>query len=100
MARKTFKLVAICFLENKGDNKTLLVENLLKAYKSLGCNMSVKIPFALSSCPHPPPPNCRTMSSEQGESQSMLADYCWIVTRDVPFDEYNRQAKKCHVDTE
>uniref|UniRef100_A0A8C3SWI4 NADP-dependent oxidoreductase domain-containing protein n=1 Tax=Chelydra serpentina TaxID=8475 RepID=A0A8C3SWI4_CHESE len=27
-------------------------------------------------------------------SPSMLADYCWTVTRDAPFNEYKRQAKK------
>ena len=45
-AWKALKLVATCFLgNNKADNYRELMENLLKAYKWLGCNMSLKIHF-------------------------------------------------------
>ena len=116
-AWKAFQLVAINFLgNNKADNYRLLVENLLKAYKSLGCNMSLKIHFLHSHLDFFPP-NCGAVSDEHGErfhqdiatmekryqgkwSPSMLADYCWTVTRDAPFNEYKRQAKKRRVDTE
>jgi len=70
--------------------------------------------FALSSRFFPL--NNRAVSDEHGEqfhqdiatmekcyqgkwSQSMLADYCWTVTSDAPFNDYKRQAKKHRVDT-
>ncbi|XP_050813874.1 uncharacterized protein LOC127053346 [Gopherus flavomarginatus] len=41
------------------------------------------------------------LAGYQGKwSPSMLADYCWTVTRDAPFNEFKRQAKKHRVDTE
>jgi len=58
--------------------------------------------------------NCGSVSEEQGErfhqdiaamegrykgkwSPSMLADYCWTLTRDSPNSTVNRQAKKARL---
>jgi hypothetical protein len=101
---------------NMADNYRELMANLLKGYKSVGCNMSLKIHFfALSSRFFPP--NCGAVSDKHGRrfhqdiatmekryqgkwSPSMLADYCWTVARDAPCNEYKRQANKRLVDTE
>lgn len=116
-AWEAFKLVATRFLgNNKAANYKELVENLIKAYKSLGCNMSLKVHFMDSHLDFFPL-NCGAVSDEHGErfhqdissmekryqgklSPSMLADYCWGVGRDGPFDSYKRQAKKRRADTE
>ena len=72
--------------------------------------MSLKIHFLHSHLDFFPQ-NCGAVSDEHGErfhqdiaamekwyqgkwSPSMLADYCWTITKDVPDIEYKRQAKK------
>jgi hypothetical protein len=72
--------------------------------------MSLKIHF-LHSHPDFFPENCAALSDEHTESfhhhisamekryqgkwsSSMLADYCWTVTRDSPGLAYKRQAKR------
>lgn len=109
-----FKLVVTNFLGNtKADNYKELVENLLQAYKNLGCNMSLKIHFLHNHLDFFPP-NCGAVSDEHGErfhqdiatmekryqgkwNPSMLADYCWTLTRDNSMLEYKRQVKKSRV---
>ena len=116
-AQKAFRSVATEFLGNcKADNYNPLVANLLKSYKSLGCNMSLKIPFLQSHLDFFAL-NCGDVSNEPEErfhqdiaamekrcqgkwNPSMLADYCWNVVRDDPAAEYKRQAKKRRSDTE
>lgn len=114
---EAFKSVATEFLgNNKADKYERLVANLLKSYKLLGCNMSLKIHFLHSHLDYFPL-NCGSVSDEHGErfhqdisamekryqgkwSPSMLADYCWNLTRDDPTAVYKRQAKKRRIDTE
>jgi hypothetical protein len=106
-----FRLVATNFLgNNKADNYKELVEDLLLSYEELGCNMSLKIHFLHSHLDFFPE-NCEALSDEHGKrfhhdiaamdkryqgkwSSSMLADYCWTVTRDSPGPPYKRQAKR------
>lgn len=100
---------------NKAANYKEVVENLIQAYKNLGCNMSLKIHF-LHSHLNFFPSNCGAVSDEHGErfhqdvaamekryqgkwSPSMLADYCWTLVRDNPFLEYKRQVKRSKRDT-
>ena len=112
---QAFKLVATKFLGNtKADNYMELVSNLLKAYSRMGCNMSFKIHF-LDSHLDFFPPNCEKISDEHGERfhqdissmekryqgklrPSMLADFCWITSRDAPFTAHKRQAKRQRID--
>ena len=116
-AWKAFQSVATEFLGNyKADNHKQLVANLLKSYKALGCNMSLKIHFL-----HPYlesfPLNSGEVSDEHREqfhqdiaametgyqgkwNPSMLADYCWNVVRYDLAAEYKRQAKEHLPDTE
>ena len=109
-----FREVVTGFLGNKrADNYKNLVEELLSSYQKLGCNMFVKIHF-LSSRLEFFPENCGSVSDEHGErfhqdiaimegrykgkwSPSMLADYCWTLTRDSPNSTSNRQAKKARL---
>lgn len=98
-------------LGNKRDeNYVTLVENMLSSYQALGCNMSLKIHFLHSHLDYFPY-NCGAVSDEHGErfhqdianmekryqgkwNVSMLADYCWTITRDIPEAEYKRAAKR------
>ena len=67
IAWEAFKLVVTNFLGNRrADNYTELVSNLIKAYSSMGCNMSLKIHF-LNSHLDFFPPNCGAVSDEHGE---------------------------------
>lgn len=106
-----FRLLANNFLGNKRDeNYVTLVENMLSSYQALGCNMSLKIHFLHSHLDYFPY-NCGAVSDEHGErfhqdianmekryqgkwNVSMLADYCWTITRDIPEAEYKRAAKR------
>lgn len=112
-----FKSVVDNFLgNNRSDNYNEIVENLLLKYKSLGCNMSLKIHF-LDSHLDFFTSNCGAVSDEHGErfhqdiaametryqgnwSPSMLADYCWTVTRDTSSIDYKKQAKRARTATE
>ena len=106
--------VGICqnFLGNhKADNYRGVVDNLLKSYKNMGCNMSLKIHFLHSHLDFFPE-NLGAVSDEHGErfhqdisdmenryqgkwSPSMLADYCWTLKRDVPDAKYSRKSYTC-----
>ena len=116
-AWKAFQLVATKFLVNyNADNYEQLVANLLKSYKALGCNMSLKIHFLHSHLDFFPL-SCGEVSDEHGErfhqdiaamekryqgkwNPSMLADYCWILVRDDPAAKYKRHVKKHRTDIE
>lgn len=86
----------------------MYVENLLKAYGDLGCNVSLKIHFL-----HSPLnfflQNLEDVSDEHGGrfhqdissmekryqrkwSPRMIADYCWTLKRDVPDAKYLRKS--------
>lgn len=106
-----FKEVVLNFLGNRrSGNYEELVQNLLVAYKNMGCNMSLKIHFLHSHLDFFPE-NCGDVSDEHGErfhqeisaiekryqgqwSTNMLADYCWTIARDVPDALYKRKSKK------
>ena len=106
-----FKLVATNFLDNdRADNFEVSVENHLEAYKSLGCNMSLKIHFLHSHLDYFPL-NCGAVSDEHCERfhqtiwtmqqryqgrwiPSLLVDYCWTLLREAPLSTYKRRTKK------
>lgn len=110
-AWKSFKKVATEFLGNrKAENYGELVSELLQNYKSLGCNMTLKIHF-LDSHLDFFPENLGAVSDEHGErfhqdistmeqryqgkwNPNMLADYCWTLKRDVPQAQYSRKSLK------
>jgi hypothetical protein len=66
-ARLTFKVVCLNFLGNvKAKNYTELVEDLLEAYQTMGCNMSLTINFLHSNLAFLPP-NLRAVSDKHDE---------------------------------
>jgi hypothetical protein len=93
------------FLGNhKAGNCHEIVCDLLRAYKAIGCNMSLKV-HHLDFFPE----NLGAVSDEHVErfhrdvykmekwyqgkwSLSMLADYCWTLKRDVPQATYSRKS--------
>lgn len=112
------KAAWICFCEvvskflgnNKDPNYRNIVANMLEAYKELGCNMSMKIHFLFSHLDYFPE-NLGFLSEEQGErfhkdvleferryqgcwSISMLADYCWMLKREIPEDKHKRKRNR------
>ena len=109
-----FRAVVRGFLGNcRAENYSELVTEMLEAYQSVGCNMSLKVHFMHSHIDFFPS-NCGALSDEHGErfhqdiaiiekryqgkwSPSMLADYCWTLIRDVPDAEYKRKPKKMRV---
>ena len=115
-AWKAFQSVATEFLGNyQADNYKQLVANLLKSYKALGCNTSLKIHFLHSHLDFFPL-SCGEVSNEhrdrfhqdiaamekiyQGkQNPSMLAGYCWNLVRDDPTTGYKRQVKNRLSDT-
>lgn len=110
-AWEAFKMVVTHFLGNKrAENYPELVNNLLKSYEKMGCNMSLKIHFLHSHLEYFPE-NCGDVSDEHGErfhqeianmerryqgkwNVAMLADYCWTLLREDPEAVYKREAKK------
>lgn len=85
------------------------VQRFLNAYHTLGCRMSLKIHFLHSHLDFFPP-NLGEVSDEQGErfhhdikvmegryqgfwNSAMLADYCWMLYRDIPNKVYHRKSK-------
>ena len=98
---KAFKWLCANFLENKRSPPFKMgVENLLEAYKAMGCRLSLKIHFLLSHRDFFPA-NLSAIINNQGErfypdiqamdaryqdfwNEGMLADYCWMLYRDVP----------------
>ena len=108
-AWKSFTLVVTNFLGNiKAENYRELVDNMLEAYKKLGCNMSLKIHLMHSHLDFFPQ-NLGAVSDEHGErfhqeiacmekryqgkwTPSMLADFCWTLCRDAPDVQHKRRA--------
>lgn len=95
----SLKNVTKNFLGNhRAENAELLVNNLLHAYKEMGCRMSLKIHFLHSHFSFFPS-NLGAVSDEQGErfhqdvkkleeryqgrwNAAMLGDYCWGLKRE------------------
>jgi hypothetical protein len=91
----------------RSPNYIEIVEELLDAYKALGCNTSPEI-HSLHSHLHFFPPNLEAVSDEHGErfhqdiaqmerrysrkwNEKMLADYCWTLQRETSEEEYKRK---------
>ena len=110
-AWKAFVLVVKNFLgNNKARNYAELVNNILAAFRKLGCKMSVKIHYLFSHM-NRFPENLGSMSDAQGEifhpdlkemeiryqgrwDAVMMANYCWNLKRDFPAAEHSRSSKK------
>lgn len=108
-----FKNVVANFLGNyKAPNYVEEVDNLLQAYKSMKCNMSLKIHFLHSHLDFFPT-NLGAVSDEHGErfhqdiasmekryqgkwSPSMLGDYCWTLIREAHDSDYKRKSAAKH----
>ena len=106
----SFKFVAKVFLGNRRtQNYEELVNNCLRSYQKLCCNMSLKIHFLHLHLEFFLE-NCGAVSDEHGErfhqdismekryqgkwNCAMLADYCWTLVKDAPTMEYEREAKR------
>lgn len=100
------------FGNNKSPQYRQGVERLLDAYHKLGCRMSLKIHFLHAHLDFFPQ-NLGAVSDEQGErfhqdiqqmekryqgfwSERMLADYCWMLYRDVLGKTYRRKSSTVH----
>ena len=99
------------FLGNiKSPDYKDIVQNLLRVFQKLGCNMSVKVHFLHSHLDYFPE-NLGAVSEEQGErfhqdiktmekryqgrwNVNMIADYCWCLMRDGETYEHSRKSKK------
>ena len=110
-AWKAFVSVVINFLGNrKQDDYITLVDNLIKNFHALGCNMSIKLHF-LHSHLNRFPENLGDVSDEQGErfhqdiktiekryqgrwDQHMMANYCWSLERDCVAICHRRKSSK------
>ena len=110
-AWKAFVTVVINFLGNrKQDDYITLVDNLIKSFHALGCNMSIKLHFLHSHLDRFPE-NLGDVSDEQGErfpqdiktiekwyqggwDQQMMADYCWSLERDCVAICHQRKSSK------
>ena len=110
-AWKAFVLVVKSFLDNnKASNYEELITNMLYAFKSLGCNMSIKMHYLFSHIDQYPE-NLGAISDKQGErfhqnikeietryqgrwDTAMMADYCWTLKRDIPSAVHSRISKK------
>ena len=95
----SFKNVTQNFLGRKrATNYEGLVQEMINAYRDLGCNMSLKVHF-LDSHLNYFPESCSDVSDEHGERfhqdimflekryegkwmPAMLADYCWNIIRE------------------
>ena len=109
-ARKALVLVVKNFLgNNKASNYEELITNMLCAFKSLGCKMSVKMHYLFSHIDRFPE-TLGAMSDEQGErfhqdikemetrcqgrwDAAMMAHYCWTMKRDIPSAVHSRISK-------
>ena len=103
--------VVINFLGNrKQDGYTTLVDNLIKIFHALGCNMSIKLHFLHSHLDRFPE-NLGDVSGEQGErfhqdikmiekwyqgrwDKRIMADYCWSLGRDCVAACHRRKSGK------
>ena len=98
------------FVGNKDPNYRKIVGDMLEAYNELGCYMSMKMHFLFSHLDYFPE-NLGFLSEEHGErfhkdvqeferryqgrwSISMLADYCWMLKREIPEDKYKRKRSR------
>jgi len=106
-----FILVANNFLDNKkAANYIELFETILKSFKDLGCNMSIKVHYLHSHLDRFPK-NLGNFSEEQGErfhqdlkimedryqgrwDIHMMADYCWNLQRDDVNKVHSRVSNK------
>ena len=113
VAWTAFKSVVYNFIGNyKAPNFVELVESMLQAYKSMNCNMLLKMHFLHSHLDFFPA-NLDAVSDEHGErfhqdianmdkryqgkwSPSMLGDYSWTLIRDVTDSEYKRKSDAKH----
>ena len=107
----SFKDVVNNFLGNTcTSNYAEIVQKLLKSYKALGCNMSIKLHFLhchLACFPE----NLGAVSEEQGErfhqdlkimaeryqdrwDVHMMGDYSWSIKRDSLHVEHSRKSYK------
>ena len=112
-AWKAFKWLCANFLGNKTSPSFKTgVENLLEAYKEMGCRMSLKIHFLHSHLDFFPA-NLGAVSDEQGKkfhqdiqamearyqgflNEWMMADYCWMLYRDDPTHSHKRKSYSKH----
>ena len=112
-ACKVFKWFCAKFLENeRSPSFKMGVKNLLEAYKEMGCRMSLKIHFLHSHLDFFPA-NLGAINNEQGEiflydiqamearyqgfwNEGMLADFCWMLYRDVPTHSHKRKSYSKH----
>ena len=108
-----FRDVCFGFLDrNKATNFEFLVMDMITKYKTLGCNMSLKVHF-LDSHLDFYPPNMSDVSDEHGErfhqeiselearykgkpSPALLADYCWGLARDTKSISHSRSSSIKH----
>lgn len=108
-AWQAFQNVCENFLGNKKSvDYVTHVEELLSAYRAMGCNMSLKVHFLHSHLDFFPE-NLGAVSDEHGErfhqdiakfekrfsgrwNASMLAEYCWFLVRETSASEYKRKA--------
>ncbi|GBN29046.1 hypothetical protein AVEN_76315-1 [Araneus ventricosus] len=106
-----FKSVCPHFLRNKkSENHEDLVGDMVKCFRVIGCNMSLKL-HVFDSHLNFFPQNLGAISDEHGEkfhqdismfekrfsgrwNRSMLAEYCWSVIRDTQSDAYKRKLPK------
>jgi hypothetical protein len=113
----TFRLVSTNLLGNiRAENYKELIDDVLSLYHKLGYKMSLKI-HMLHSHLNFSPDNCGMASDEHGErfhqeiatmekkyqgkwSTSMLADYCWTLTRNAPEQLHKLQAVKSQVEAD
>ena len=89
-------------------NKLKQLDNMLKAYRRMGCRMSLKIHFLHSHLDFFPP-NMGEVSDEHGErfhqdisvmetryqgwfNPNMMGDYCWFLQRETS-SAYKRKSK-------
>ena len=87
-----------------------LVNNMLTAFRNLGCNTSIKMHYLFSHMDRFPENLC-SMSDELAErfhqdlkemetryhgrwDAVIMADYCWNLKRDLPATEHSRSSKK------
>ena len=110
-AWKAFVLVVKNFFGNNKDrNYAQLVNNMLPAFRNLGCDMSVKMHYLFSHMDRFPE-NLVSKNDELGErfhqdlkemetryqgrwNTVMMADYCWNLKKDFPAAEHSRSSKK------
>lgn len=104
-----FKQVVLKFLGNEKDpDYKKIVNNMLKKFKELGCNMSLKVHF-LHSHLNFFPENLGSVSEEQGErfhqdikemekryqghwDVNMMGDYCWSLHRETQDTSHKRKS--------